>query len=196
MNIVKKALAVILLLTAMFTFCACENNTSTEHQTEQKSLPTAENIINAFAAAGYVYEMVDDTTDEGLAEEGVISYTNYQLMRERSFSGISEQISDYCELRIYQLSDENHAKQLYNMMLYYLNDEGGNQVGTFVQTDIQNGKKAVSKVPFGEGHYGASSILSQQNETVVLLYMDWDDYQDVHMEYDYLPEEILNGFGY
>ena len=196
MNTVKKVIATILLLAIVATICACGNNTSTEIQKEQKPLPTAENIINAFVEAGYLAEKGEGTIPNDMVEAGVTSYAYYQLLRESNLPGISEQIPDVCEMQFYQFADEDNAEQFYNTVLQALNEEG-NQVGSFVQTDIQGGKRAVSKAPFGDGSiYGASSMLSQQKQTVVLLHMDWDDYQDVHMEYDHLPEKILKDFGY
>jgi len=194
LNMMKKALAVLLLLVAAVTVCACGNDASTAQQSGQKALPTKENILDTFSQAGYTYETVDNTVDGEMAAEGVVSYANYQLIRECSFPGLSDRLSDYCELHIYQLSDQTHAEQFYNTMLRYLNEEG--DVGTLTQTNIQNGKRAVSKAPFGGGSYGASFIFSQQNESVILLHMDWDDYQDTHTEYDYWPEKILTDFGY
>lgn len=197
MNIMKRMTVAILLLVIMATICACGNNDSTGSQREQTPLPTVENIINAFVEAGYLVENGENTISDDMVEDGVTSYAYYQLIRESNLPGISEQIPDFCELHFYQFADENNAERFYNMVLNSLDEEEGNLVGSFVQTDIQGGKRAVSKAPFGDGSiYGASSMLSQQKQTVVLLHTDWDDYQDVHLEYDYLPEEILKAFGY
>ena len=88
------------------------------------------------------------------------------------------------------------ADVFYDSVFQISNYVEGDDAGSFEQADIQGGKRAVSKA-FNSGYeYGDSYILFRQDRFVVLLYMDWDNFKDANVGYDYLPEEILQGFGF
>ena len=198
-------LSVILaLLVLVLPACSGQrgNDGTMQIQGERSAPPTANEIINAFAKAGYLYEIYDSTIDEFMSENGVTSFVNYQLIRQINKPEIIDNICDFCELHYFEFSDTQHAEMFFNMMLSEKNSEG-DLAGSFVQVEIPGGKKAVAHSSFWDkAVYGTCSMVIRLKNTVVMLNIDWDDYKDVsdyvgvQVEYDHLPEEIMTGLGY
>ena len=160
---------------------------STNQGSSSAGTITAEQLAIVLEEAGYV---VEDADLEGyeLAPTAIDGHY-YEIYRYSDYFDGEGGDAGFAAYLVFAGDD---AESFYNEIL---RDSSGEH--SFQKSTGSNYSKAVAVAQFGDhSEYGETYIVCRVENVVVVVYVDWDDYQDSDTPYDHAAQKAIESFGY
>ena len=184
----KRSFITTLALLLIFALISCETSSN-------KAL-TANEILSAFKNAGYETQSLSfrdlgmTADDMNYAADAPSEVKIYAIAR--MWPGIDEGQIETGYLVYYKFSNEEQAVKEFNGL-----KKGAE---SYENRYIVKSGEGFDKAYFVEKNdyrsYGITHYISRVNNTIIVMQVDWDNFQDAEMNYDHLPQKTLESLGY
>lgn len=149
-------------------------------------------IVAAFRDAGYIIEIGSAQDDPDMDPSnydmaGLEGVTGYQFGKKNPIYG-DGYLVEQGSLVFLKLKNADSAESYFEM--------AAQGARSNPQAIVESSKITVRATVGDRSQYGSSDVISLVGDTIIIMAVEWDDYQDAEITYHFKPEEILAELGY